>query len=138
MNSMNMFLADVVLATHVVFVAFVVFGLVLIVVGGYLNWSWIRNSWLRALHLLGIAVVVAQSWLGVICPLTTLEMWLRREAGGGGYEGSFIQYWLQKLLYYDASAWAFVVAYSVFGLLVILAMIKFPPNFLRRNTAVGT
>ena len=70
-------LADFVLITHAAFAAFVILGLVLILVGGYLSWSWVRNSWFRALHLLGITIIVVQSWLGVICPLTTLEMWLR-------------------------------------------------------------
>ena len=32
-----------------------------------------------------IAVVVAQSWLGVDCPLTTLESWLRAQAGAAGF-----------------------------------------------------
>ena len=131
-----LFLANLVLETHVVFVAFVVLGLLLIVAGGYLNWRWIRNSWFRAIHLLGIAIVVAQTWLGIVCPLTILEMWLRREAGAVGYEGSFIRHWLQALLYYDAPASVFVVAHSVFGILVLLAMIKFPPNFLRGNNAI--
>ena len=129
MNAVYLFLADLVLAIHVAFVGFVVLGLALIVAGGYLGWRWVTNSWFRALHLLGIGVVVAQAWLGVICPLTTLEVWLRREAGKLGYDGSFVEYWLQKILYYDAPGWVFVAVYTVFGLLVLIAMFKFPPNF---------
>lgn len=138
MNSLLAFLADIVLSLHVAFVGFVVIGLVLIVLGGCLNWSWIRNSWFRALHLIGIGIVVLQAWLGVVCPLTTLEMWLRHKAGRSTYEGSFIQYWLQKLLYYDAPTWVFVVVYTSFGLLVLVAMVKFPPKFMRRKTSVRT
>ena len=85
-------LADLVLVTHFSFVLFVVGGFLLIVVGGCLGWVWVRNSWFRVLHLLGMLVVAAQSWFGMICPLTTLEMWLRRQAGSSAYEGSFIQY----------------------------------------------
>ena len=106
-------------------------GLLLIVTGGMRGWAWVRNPWFRVLHLVGIAVVVAQAWLGMICPLTTLEMWLRRESGVAAYEGSFIQYWVQRLLYYDAPAWVFVVAYTLFALLVLLALLKFPPVFRR-------
>lgn len=130
----SIFLADIVLIVHASFVLFVIFGLILIVIGGYRHWLWIRNSWFRAIHLLSISIVVLQSWLGVICPLTTLEMWLREKAGGNIYEGSFVQYWLHKLLYYNAPWWVFIVAYSLFALLVILAMAKFPPNFMRKNT----
>jgi len=58
-------LADVFLLVHVLFVAFVVFGLVLIIVGKFLSWSWVRNPWFRWGHLLGIGIVVVQSWFGV-------------------------------------------------------------------------
>jgi len=33
---------------------------------------------------------VVQSWAGLICPLTTLEMWLRGQSGGVQYNSSFI------------------------------------------------
>jgi hypothetical protein len=73
--------ADFVLMTHVSFVGFVIVGLLVILIGGACGWRWIRNPWFRALHLAGIGLVVAQAWLGVICPLTTLEMYLREKAG---------------------------------------------------------
>ena len=116
------------LITHAAFAAFVILGLVLILVGGYLSWSWVHNFWFRALHLLSITIIVVQSWLGVVCPLTTLEMWLRQREDMSTYEGGFIQYWLNQLLFYDASAEVFIAAYSLFGLLVVLAMFKYPPK----------
>lgn len=124
-------LADAVLLTHVLFVAFVVFGLALILIGGWRGWLWVRNSWFRLGHLIGIGIVVLQSWLGVICPLTTLEMWLRSKAGDVVYQGSFIEYWLQALLYYDAPAWVFVLGYSLFGLLVIISWLAVRPRRFR-------
>ncbi|MCK7551279.1 DUF2784 domain-containing protein [Marinobacter goseongensis] len=121
-------LADAVLALHVAIVVFVVAGLVLILVGNRLDWHWVNRRGFRYLHLLAIGVVVLQAWLGVLCPLTTLEMWLRAEAGEAGYTGSFVQYWLQRLLYYEAPPWVFIVAYSLFGLAVLFAWWKFPPG----------
>ena len=106
------------LLLHVLLVGFVVFGLVLVIVGGVRNWSWIRNPWFRLIHLAAITFIVMQSWLGAICPLTTWEMALRSHAGGAPYSGSFIGYWLGRLLYYQAPPWVFVVSYTVFGLLV--------------------
>ena len=120
-------LADLVLLLHALFVVFVVAALLLTVVGGYRHWQWIRNWWFRVIHFLGIAVVIVQSWAGLICSITTLEMWLRRQAGGKLYDGSFIQYWLQRFLYYDAPGWVFTVVYTGFGLLVIITWIRFPP-----------
>lgn len=120
-------LADAVLAVHVAIVVFVVGGLVLILLGNRLGWQWVNRRWFRYVHLLAIGVVVLQAWLGVLCPLTTLEMWLRAEAGEAGYTGSFVQYWLQRLLYYEAPPWVFIAAYSLFGLAVLFAWWKFPP-----------
>ena len=121
-------LANVVLLLHTLFVFFVVGALLLTIVGGYLQWLWVRNWWFRTVHLVCITIVVAQSWVGLICPLTTLEIWLRDQVGGVNYDRSFIQYWLERFLYYDAPEWVFVVAYTAFGLLVIIAWVSFPPQ----------
>ncbi|MGQ0657531.1 MAG: DUF2784 domain-containing protein, partial [Chromatiales bacterium] len=72
--------------------------------------------------------VVAEAWLGMICPLTVLEDQLRRLAGEAGYSGSFIADWLHRLIFFDAPLWVFAVCYSVFALLVIGAWILAPPR----------
>ena len=114
-----LFAADAILFTHVLFVAFVVLGLLAIWAGKLLSWSWVRNPWFRLVHLVAIGVVVLQSWLGAICPLTTWEMALRERAGDTAYSGTFISHWLETLLYYQAPEWAFIVCYTVFGALVV-------------------
>jgi len=111
--------ADAVLLLHALFVVFVVSGLVLVLLGGALGWGWVRLRWFRITHLAAIGVVVVQSWLGVICPLTTLEMALRTRAGESGYPGSFIAHWVEAVLYYQAPTWVFVVCYTAFGALVV-------------------
>jgi len=125
-------LADVVLTVHVAIVLFVVGGLILIIVGNWCAWWWVNALWFRLLHLAAIATVAAEAWLGVVCPLTTLEMWLRTQAGVATYDGSFIKYWLQRVLYFDLPPWAFTVAYTLFCLAVIAAWWYFPPRISRR------
>jgi hypothetical protein len=125
--------ADLILGLHTAFVVFVIVGLVLILAGGLLGWRWVRNPWFRIAHLLAIGVVVTQAWLGVICPLTTLEMWLRRRAGDAVYAGSFVAHWLETALYYQAPAWVFTVCYTVFALLVLLSWLWVRPRPLRRR-----
>lgn len=120
-------LADLVLITHVTFVAFVVIGLVVIICGGFAGWRWIKNAWFRAAHLASIGLVVVQAWLGIICPLTTLEMYLRGKSGDSTYPGTFIGHWLQQLLYYDAPPWVFIVCYTLFGLAAVGSWLKFRP-----------
>ena len=131
-------LADVVLLLHSLFVVFVVIALLLTVVGGYRQWLWVRNWWFRIVHLVGIAIVTTLSWVGVLCPLTSLEMWLRGQAGGVQYDGSFIQYWLEHFLYYDAPEWVFVAVYTIFGLFVIITWVRFPPQKKSGNVRYDT
>ena len=120
--------ADAVLVLHVLFVVFVVVGLLLIMTGRLLSWSWVSNWWFRVSHLVAIGVVVLQSWLGVICPLTRLEMALREKAGDATYAGGFVSHWLETILYYRAPAWVFAVCYTAFGLLVLLSWYWVPPR----------
>ena len=121
-------LADVVLALHFAIVVFVGGGLVVIIVGNLLGWRWVNALCFRLAHLAAITIVVMEAWFGAICPLTSLEMWLRAKAHASTYSGSFVEHWLQRLLYYEAPAWAFTLAYSLFGLLVVATWWRFPPR----------
>ena len=120
--------ADLVLLIHFAIVLFVVGGLLLIVLGNFLRWSWVNHWWFRAMHLLAISVVVLESWLGIECPLTTLENWLRLQAGQGVYQGSFIQHWVHGVMFYQAPGWVFALAYTLFGLAVVTAWWRWPPH----------
>ncbi len=121
-------LADIVLALHAAFVVFVVAGLVAIIAGNLAGWRQVNNLWFRLAHLLAIAVVAAQAWLGRLCPLTHLELWLRARAGQTVYDTTFVQYWLERLLYYQAPLWVFAIIYTLFGLLVVAAWWRYPPR----------
>jgi hypothetical protein len=121
-------LADLVLVLHVGIALFVVFGLALVVAGNLRGWTWVNRPWFRLAHLAAMAIVVAESWFGMVCPLTTFEMWLRARGGGRTYAGGFIQHWLQSLLYYDAPAWVFTLVYSLFGLCVLVTWWLLPPS----------
>ncbi len=123
-------LADLVLVVHCGFVAFVVGGLVLVWVGHGLGWGWVRRPVFRGLHGAAIAVVVVQAWLGVPCPLTVLEHALRARAGAVqlGAGEAFVAGWLSRLLYWDAPAWVFTLAYSAFGLAVLATAWCLPPR----------
>ncbi len=121
-------LADLVLAMHVAFILFVVGGQILILAGWALGWSWPRHRWFRLLHLLAIGFVMLQAWIGVICPLTTLENFFRDAAGIATYENGFIRYWVRELVFYTAPAWVFTLVYTVFAGLVALTWFVYPPR----------
>ena len=121
-------LADAVLLLHFGVVVFVVAGLAAIVFGNLRGWRWVNGLWFRLVHLAAIGVVVVQSMLGRLCPLTVLESWLREQAGGAAYDRSFVEHWVQRVLFHEAPFWVFTVAYSAFGLLVLAAWWRFPPR----------
>jgi len=129
--------ADVLVAVHVAYVAWVILGLLLFLIGGVLGWRWVRNRWVRGTHLLMIAIVVVQAWLGVMCPLTIWEQDLRAKAGEATYTGSFIGHWLHELLFFEAEPWVFTLCYSVFGGLVLLTLIFVPVRWRPRKSDPG-
>ena len=124
-------LADFVLLFHFAIVIFVVAGLLLIVVGNTVHWRWANGWWFRALHMLAIGIVVVESWLGLECPLTTLENWLRLQAGQGVYQGSFIQHWVHGVMFYQAPGWVFALTYTLFALAVVVAWWRWPPKSIK-------
>jgi len=121
-------LADAVLSLHFAIVVFVIGGLVVVLVGNWRAWRFVNTWWFRLAHLAAIGVVVAQAWLGIVCPLTTLENWLRVQASEPTYEASFVEHWFRRLIYYDAPAWVFTLAYTLFGFAVIVAWWRYPPK----------
>lgn len=121
-------LADAVVLLHALFIAFVVLGQIAILAGLVFRWPWIRNFPFRLAHLACIGIVVAQTWLGVACPLTVLENRLRALGGGDPYPGDFIGFWLDRLIFFRAPAWVFVAAYSLFGALVVATFVLAPPR----------
>jgi hypothetical protein len=124
-------LADTVLLIHFGIVIFVVLGLPAILIGNRSGWRWVNSLWWRLAHLVTIVIVVLQAWLGRYCSLTKLETFLREQTGQGGYERSFIEHWVQRILYVDAPMWLFAVVYTGFALLVGWAWWRFPPRLGR-------
>lgn len=118
--------ADAVLVLHVALVAFVLAVPLLLPIGHPRGWRWTRRPGVRIAHGVILGIVVLEAWLGVLCPLTHWEMQLRAAAGGATYEGDFIAHWLGRILYVDAPAWAFTIAYSGFFVLVLAVYRRYP------------
>jgi hypothetical protein len=129
---MQAFLADALLGIHFLFILFVVGGQACILLGGLLGWGWVRNLAFRVVHLLAITFVVAESWIGMICPLTIWEFALRRAAGEAPYAGTFVGHWLGRLTYYDAPQWVFVTVYTLFFFVVLSSWLLVRPARRKR------
>ncbi|HYN80601.1 MAG TPA: DUF2784 domain-containing protein [Gemmatimonadaceae bacterium] len=81
--------ADLVLVAHFAFVLFVIFG-------GSLVWRWSRLAWIHVPVAVYGAVI---EFMGFVCPLTPLEVSLRRQGGEAGYEGGFIEHYITAAIY---------------------------------------
>lgn len=127
------FIANTLLISHTLFIAFVVFGLVFILIGNYRRWRWIRNPWFRSLHIAAIATVVIQGWLDIACPLTVWENYFRGKAGDPVYPTPFIEHWLHQLIFFQAESWVFTLCYSLFGGLVLAMWFLVPPDIFKKR-----
>ncbi len=84
-----LFLTELVVLLHFLFVLFVVLGGLLVI------WK-PRVAWF---HLPCAVYGAAIEFVGWICPLTPLENWLRVRAGAATYTTGFVEHYLLPILY---------------------------------------
>lgn len=83
------FWADMVVFLHASFVFFVLFG-------GLAALRWPRLAWFHLPAAMWGVIIELGGW---VCPLTYLENYLRRMGGGSGYGNTFIEQYLEPMLY---------------------------------------
>ncbi len=105
-------LADLVVVLHSSFVLFVLFGGLLV----------LRRPRLVWIHVPCAIWGVLIEFLGIICPLTPLEVWLRERGGSVGYTGGFIAHYLEGVLYPAGLTARLQIWLGTFALLVNLAI----------------
>ncbi|MPZ63174.1 MAG: DUF2784 family protein [Propionibacteriales bacterium] len=81
--------ADVVMTSHMVYLAFLIFG-------GFLA---LRLRWLRWPHVIATIWGTTVTVVSLDCPLTQLEVALRERAGSGAYGEPFIEHYFAGHLY---------------------------------------
>ena len=86
---MYLLLADLIVVLHLGFIVFAS-------LGALLAFKWPRIIWLHAPAVIWAAIT---EFMGLICPLTPLENWLRQQAGADPYQTSFISHYLLPLIY---------------------------------------
>ena len=122
-------LADALLLLHGLIVIFNVGALLVIWLGYFRKWSFVRSFSFRMIQLMLIGYIAAGSILGTICPLTTWENQLRIKAGlDQRYQGGYIAHWVHNLLFYDLDARVFTIAYISFFALVLFTLYAVKPK----------
>ncbi len=124
--------AIIVLAIHLAIIAFNVAGCVLIPLGAWLGWRWVREFWWRLAHLLSFAVVAIQALLGRACFLT---IW-QDELSGTTQVQPLIEQWIDGLIYWDLPLWVFAAAYVAVFVYVVALWVWVRPGKWRSNRMV--
>lgn len=93
-------LAASVLAVHVLFILWVIFGVMIARSHPILRWF----------HILSLIWAILVEVLPWPCPLTLLENWLELKAGVTPYQGGFVLHYLDKLVYPDVSVTLLTIA----------------------------
>jgi len=130
---MYAFLADVIVAVHLAYVSFVIFGQLAIMAGAVLKWQWVRNLTFRVTHLIMICIVAFEAMIEFECPLTTLEDLLREWAGQGVKADTFVGRCMQALMFPGWPEEVYTPVYLGCALLVLLTFILVPPR--RKRTS---
>lgn len=125
-SGLALFLADAILAVHILIVLANIIPVPLIITGGLRGWAFVRARWFRYGHLALMGFIAIQAWLGETCPLTLWERSLREHAGQGSYQETFISHWMQQLLYIDAPPWFFIALYSGWCALILALLYAVP------------
>jgi hypothetical protein len=128
-------LADLLVAFHAAYVAFVVFGLLVIWIGWARGWQWVRNPWFRVIHLIAIVIVGVEAVFAIECPITVWERQLREAAGQPVSDATFIGRLFHNLLFYEnVQPWVFTALHVGCALLVIATFVLAPPRMRRKST----
>ncbi|MBI5051075.1 MAG: DUF2784 domain-containing protein [Nitrospirae bacterium] len=86
--------ADIIVLIHFLWIAFLIVG----------AFPGRKNKWVKIFHIGGIGLAIVIQVFGWYCTLTHLEIWLRRMHNPSlSYEGSFIIYYVEKLVYFNLS-----------------------------------
>lgn len=128
--------ADLVVAIHLAYVAYVIVGQLVIIAGAAMKWQWVRNPWFRFTHLLAIAIVAVEAIKGWPCPLTVWEAQLR-ELAGQAFNGSesFMGKLLHDLLFFEnVPQLVLDTGYVATMILVLQGLIMYPPRWFRTGT----
>lgn len=135
--------ADLIIVLHFAWILFMLWGFVL-TLGSVIGLCVFGGSsprcrrfldrWIfRTLHLGGIVFVGLLEALDQYCPLTVWEYNLRRPADPGlAYPGSFLVYWIQRLIYPDVHPLMIVIPTIGIALFTLLAYVLRPPNKIKQ------
>ncbi len=119
-------LAALVLAVHAGIILFNIFGMVVVPLGAWLGWRFVRRFTWRALHLLSMLAVAAQALLGRACFLT---LWQATLESGTDAPQPMIYAFVNRLIFWPLPLWVFTVFYVVLLIYTLILWRLVPPRW---------
>ncbi len=116
-----------VLYFHFAVVVFNVFWLVIVPIGAWQEWPFVRNYWWRAVHLLALALVAVQAVAGRLCFLTTIQDYLQTRAGGSIQPSSLLTRLVERAVFWPLPDWIFAPLYLLALTWAAILWITVPP-----------
>ena len=125
---MNIIFSEIVLLLHFFIFLFIVFSFFFIPFGYYKNWEWVKNKNYRLIHLFLMGIVLIETILGFMCPLTILENFLRSDIK---VNNKFTEI-IHQIMYWNFSNYQFIILYLLSFLYLIFLWFFFKPNFEKK------
>ena len=118
--------AVLVIVIHFLWIAFVILGFPVFL---YLNWP----KW-RVFHLAALIAMVIMQLTQTICPLTSLEAYLKSKgASGQVYPGQFMIDTIENLIYVEDLTLEKITYATIIFLVIVLLSFRFRPITLKKQ-----
>ena len=122
---MNIIFSEIVLFFHFIVFLFITVSFFLIPFGYFQKWKWVKNKYYRLTHLVLMGVILIETILGFMCPLTILENFLRNNIE---VDNNLTQI-IHQIMYWNLPNYQFIILYILSFSYLIFLWFFFKPNF---------
>ena len=121
---MNILFSEIILLLHLLIFLFITFSFILIPIGYFQKWEWVKNKYYRSIHLILMGIVSIETILGFMCPLTILENYFRDDIKVDNKLTEIAH----QILYWDLPNYQFIILYILSFSYLIFLWFFFKPN----------
>ena len=121
---MNILFSEIILLLHLLIFLFITLSFILIPIGYFQKWEWVKNKYYRSIHLILMGIISIETILGFMCPLTILENYFRDDIKVDNKLTEIAH----QILYWDLPNYQFIILYLVSFSYLIFLWFFFKPN----------
>ena len=125
---MNILFSEIILLLHLLIFLFITLSFILIPIGYFQKWEWVKNKYYRSIHLILMGIISIETILGFMCPLTILENYFRDDIKVDNKLTEIAH----QILYWDLPNYQFIILYILSFSYLIFLWFFFKPN-LNKN-----